>query len=147
MATQNLNQIEDYSELGQSFSFKYNEKIYTIPPIPPVIAKKLLRSAREFSSKSADRDAQIKLFEESQKDIAEDLRKPIPAELLEGAEGFFDFQIEFIFISGVKEVEKDSNNLIDINKETVENYWSTQLVMRVFKRINEIISIEQEKKS
>lgn len=145
MATQNLNQIEDYSELGQSFSFRYGNKIYTISPIPPVTAKKLLRSAREFSSKSADRDTQIKEFEESQKDIAEELRKPIPSELLEGAEGFFDFQIDFILISGIKESHKD--NLIEIGREIIENEWSTQLVMRIFKKINEIISIEQEKKS
>lgn len=143
MATQNLNQIEDYSELGQSFAFKYNNKIYVIPPIPPVTAKKLLRSAREFSSKSADRDTQIKEFEESQKDIAEELRKPIPAELLEGAEGFFDFQIEFILLSNI--VEQSENKAV--TKKEIENEWSTQLVMRIFKKINEIISIEQEKKS
>jgi len=146
MATQNLNQIEDFSDLGQSFNFKYGEKTYTVPPISPVTAKKLIKTAREFSARSSERDERVKAFEESQKDLPEDQKKPVPSEMIEEVEGFFDFQVSFIILSGIKNstFEDGANNIV--TKDEIENSWSTQLVMRVFRRINEIISVEQEKK-
>ena len=147
MATLNQNQIEDFSELGQSFSFKYNDKIYSIPPIPPVTARKLLKNAREFSIRSSEREKKLKLFEEENSLLPEDQKRSIPVDLMDESENFFDFQVSFILTSGIVEIKQDGTESIEITNNDIENNWSTQLVMRIFRKINEIISVEQEKKS
>lgn len=154
MANLNLNQIEDYSELGQSFAFKCNDRIYCIPPIPPYIAKRLLKNARDFSKGAEEREKIVKQIEEDNKNLPDDQKKNLPSDLIETAGTFYDFQINFIVTSGIIEVNPDGNKISDVTKEEIEGNeekkidgWSTQLVMRIFKRINEIISVEQEKKS
>ena len=154
MANLNLNQIEDFSELGQSFAFKCDDRIYCIPPIPPYVAKKLMKNARDFSQVSEVKEKQLRLIQEENENLPIDQQKPIPSELLEGMSGFYDFQIAFIITSGIIEVTPDGNKISDITKEDIEGSedknikgWSTQLVMKIFKRVNEIISVEQEKKS
>lgn len=154
MANLNLNEIEDYSELGQSFAFKCNDRIYCIPPIPPYVAKKLLKNAREFSKGAEEREKIVKQIEEENKNLPDDKKKNLPSEFIEEAGSFYDFQIAFIITSGIVEVNAEGSKIGDVTKEDIEGNekkniagWSTQLVMRVFKRVNEIISVEQEKKS
>lgn len=154
MATLNMNQIEDFSELGQAFYFKYDGRIYSIPPIPPYVAKKLFSTAKEFSEKSEERDKKLKEFEAKNSLLPEEERKPIPSELIAEAGGFFDFQRDFIILSGIIEVNEECNKINDVsidditgNPEKNIKGWSTKLVMRIFRTINEIISVEQEKKS
>jgi len=147
MATQNLSQVEDFSELGQDFRFKYNDKIFSIPPIPPMTAKKLVRSGREFSVRSAEKDKRIREFEAENELLPDNQKKPLPIDLLDEAENFFDFQVNFILDSNIIEINENNEKIGSITKENIEKGWSTQLVMRIFRRINEIISVEQEKKS
>lgn len=154
MANLNLSQIEDFSELGQSFMFKCNDKIYCIPPIPPFTAKKLMRSARDFSQVNEARERKIKELQKINEDLPIDQQTELPSDLLEGMENFYDFQINFIITTGVKEVNAEgitvgvvTNENIEGNEEKSIPGWSTQLIMKIFKRINEIISVEQEKKS
>lgn len=154
MANLNLNQIEDFSELGQSFAFKCDDRIYCIPPIPPFIAKKLMKNARDFSQVNEVKEKQLRLIQEENENLPVDQQKPIPSELLEGMSSFYDFQINFIITSGIIEVNPEGSKIADVTKEDIEGSesknikgWSTQLVMKVFKRVNEIISVEQEKKS
>lgn len=154
MATMNVSQFEDFSELGQVFGFQYNERYYCIPPISPFVAKKLFSLAKQFSQDSEERDRKLKDFEIYNESLPANERKPIPSELLAEAGSFFDFQVRFILLSEIIEVNNEGSKIGDISEEDVignpeKNIkgWSTQLVMRVFKRINEIISVEQEKKS
>lgn len=154
MATLNINQIEDFSELGQDFVFKCNEEIYCIPPIPPFTAKKLLNIGRDFSKKNEKRDAIIKEIEEKNKDLPIDQQIPMPSEVLEDAGSFFDFQIDFIILTNPIRINEKGEKISDVTKEEIEGNkekdikgWSTQLVLKVFRRVNEIISVEQEKKS
>lgn len=154
MATLNTTQIEDFSELGQAFYFKYNDKIYSIPSIPPYVAKKLFSTAKDFSEKSEERNRKLEAFEAENNLLPEDQRKPVPAELLAEAGSFFDFQRDFIILSGIIEVNEDGNKIGDVsidditgNPEKNIKGWSTKLVMKIFRTINEIISVEQEKKS
>lgn len=154
MATLNINQIEDFSELGQDYYFKCNDKIYSIPPIPPFVAKKLIRSGRDFSRKVEIIEEKIKMFQIENEKLSVDEQKPVPSDLLEESGSFYDFQINFIITSGIMEINTDGNKINDVTVEDINGSeeknikgWSTQLVMKIFKKINDIISVEQEKKS
>lgn len=154
MATMNVNQFEDFSELGQAFGFKCNDNFYCIPPISPFVAKKLFNTAKDFSQKSEEREKKLKDFEEYNDSLPAEERKPIPSDLIAEAGSFFDFQIDFIVLSGIIQVNENKGKISDVTKDDIcgnpeKNIdgWPTQLVMRVFRKINEIISVEQEKKS
>jgi hypothetical protein len=146
MATKNVVEIEDFSELGQSFNFKCDNKIYSVPPIPPYIAKRLIKNARELASKANAREELLKKLKDEEKEI--------PKEMMDEAESFYDFQIDFIITARIIEIDDVGEKLREVKKEDIEgseekgiNGWSTQMVLKVFRRINDIISMEQEKKS
>jgi hypothetical protein len=154
MAILNLNEIEDFSELGKDYTFKYDNKYFSIPPIPPFVAKKLMKGAREYSKEAEDREVKIKQFQKENEELPVEQQKIIPIELLDASNDFYDFQIEFILTSGIIQVNESGSKVEDVTKEFIEGSeekgitgWSTQLVMKIFKKVNEIISVEQEKKS
>jgi hypothetical protein len=140
MATldKSVNVVEDFSDLGQPFKFKYLDDTFIIPPIVPSKAKKLINSARAISKQAEEKEKKIKELQEKNEEI--------PASLLEGSDDIFDFQIDFIIQAGLKK-ETAEGTLIDTKRKDLEDNWSTQLVLRIFKRVNEIIMTEQEKKS
>lgn len=148
MATLEERKIEDFTDLGQPLDFRYGENVYSIPSISPAKAKKLIRMSREISKESTKREKQIKELEAEGKDI--------PDELYDSMDKLFDFQIDFIYKTGIKKVfEKGEDTILkefpveEIAGDEEKNIpgWSTQLISKVFKRINEVIIGEQEKKS
>lgn len=137
MATLDTNLIEDYSDLGKPLQFKYNEVLYSIPTISPAQAKKLIKMSREIAKKASEREKIVKQLEEENKEI--------PEELMEEMDKLFDFQIDFIYQTGIKKIENDK--FIEFDKEEINDTWSTKLIAKVFRRVNELIVGEQEKKS
>lgn len=132
MATlEDRNNIEDFSDLGQSFNFKYLGNDYTIPPIPPSKAKKLIKISTELSKKP-----------ESNEELN-------PEDVSNSAEDMFNAQIKFIAEAGVRKIEGET--FVPVMSDEIENEWSTQLVMKIFEKINGIIfgsvNLLQEKKS
>ncbi len=148
MATLEERKIEDFTDLGQPLDFRYGENVYSIPSISPAKAKKLIRMSREISKESTKREKQIKELEAEGKDI--------PDELYDSMDKLFDFQIDFIYKTGIKKIFEKGEDVTlkefpveEIAGDEEKNIpgWSTQLISKVFKRINEVIIGEQEKKS
>lgn len=149
MATLEERKIEDFTDLGQPLEFRCGENVYSIPSISPAKAKKLIRMSREISKESTKREKQIKELEAEGKDI--------PEELYDSMDKLFDFQIDFIYSTGIKKIVTGKDDIIVLKEFPVEEIggdeeknipgWSTQLISKVFKRINEVIIGEQEKKS
>jgi len=148
MATLEERKIEDFTDLGQPLDFRCGENVYSIPSISPAKAKKLIRMSREISKESIKREKQIKELEAEGKDI--------PDELYDSMDKLFDFQIYFIYKTGIKKVFEKGEDVTlkefpveEIAGDEEKNIpgWSTQLISKVFKRINEVIIGEQEKKS
>ena len=148
MATLEERKIEDFTDLGQPLDFRYGENVFSIPSISPAKAKKLIRMSREISRESALREKQIKELEAEGKEI--------PEELYDSMDKLFEFQIDFIYKTGIKKVIKKGEDTVlkefpveEISGDEEKNIpgWSTQLISKVFKRINEVIIGEQEKKS
>lgn len=136
--------VDDYSDLGKPISFAYLGITYTIPPIPPAKAKKLIKMSREIGEKSKKNEMLVKSFE--------DRGEALPDSLMDEMSNIFDFQMDFIITAGLMKVTyqdgvSGSFTTEAVNKAFIDENWSTQLVMKIFQRINEVIVGEQEKKS
>ena len=127
--------IEDFSDLGQPFDFTYLGRNYTVPPIPPSIAKKLIKISTEIGKK-----ANIK---ENPDDVGIEEEKIDMEAISNDASEMFDNQIRFIAESGIKEIVKVDNSeevkYVPVPISEIESNWSTQLVVKIFEKVNGII--------
>lgn len=135
MATVDVKQIEDFSDLGQPFDFTYLGNQYTIPPIPPARAKRLISISTKLGRKKKEE------VENAETDFEE---------LDKSASDMFIAQVDFIIESGIKKCNEEGT-FVPVDKSEVEEEWPTKLVLKVFERINGIIFgseiSSQEKKS
>lgn len=140
---ENVAVIEDFSDLGKPYYFLFNGCTYKVPAITSKTAKTVFKSSRELSQKALEKEKLIKEHEDNGTDI--------PSELLEEVSGVFDLQIDFILKTGIKKKNEDGTYVL-VKREEIDEDWPTQVVSRVFKKINTIISGadvegDQEKKS
>ena len=145
MADLNTAIVEDYSDLGQPIYFTYNGAKYSIGPISPKKAKQLIRMGRKISADSNAYQKKMEAMEEKGEEISD--------ELFDEGDKLFGFQADFISEVLTKyeidsETKKETKDLISKEEmmEEIEENWTTALVSKIFKRANEILLGEQEKK-
>lgn len=125
MATMENVVVEDFSDLGQSFYFSYLGKNYVVPPIPPSRAKKLITISTELGKRAKFND--VEATDEMNME-----------EIDKNAADMFNTQVKFISESGIQFIEKDGTNR-NVSMGEIEDEWSTQLVVKVFERVNGVI--------
>lgn len=140
MATMDSNVIEDFSDLGQSFYFNYLGKSYVVPPISPFIAKRLIKISTEIG-KNANKENIADNGIEKENIADNDIENVDLESISNNASEMFDNQCKFISESGIKQIvaDNDINNYVAVTFEEIQKNWSTQLVIKVFEKINGII--------
>ena len=123
MATLDSNNVYDFSDLGNNVSFKFGERTYVIPPIPPKKARELFALNKKAVREAEKRQ---KEFVEAEKQLEIGSITEIPESLMDGDV----FRSQLIYI----------NCATDIPIEEMDEQWPTRLVIRVVRLINDVIS-------